>query len=199
MSDAAALPTGGSDFVKRVTWEEQAMMERRIGHTTVRLVTGDITQLDVDGFVFDITEDAKLGAGIGAAIQQRGGVAIQKALDAIGRIGPCEAVATEAGLLPAEWIIHTNGPKFREEDEDGKLRRATQAALERAEERGVRRLAIPPLGTGLYQVPVDLCATAMVDTIQAHLRNGSTLDEVVIVAPDPREYVPFHDRLEEGA
>jgi len=199
VNDAAALPTGVPGLVKLVTWEERAMMERRIGHTTVRLITGDITELDVDGFVFDITEDAKLGAGVGAAIQQRGGVAIQKALDAIGRVGPCEAVATEAGLLPAEWIIHTNGPKFREEDEDAKLRRATQAALEKAEERGVRRLAIPPLGTGLYQVPVDLCATAMVETIQTHLRNGSTLDEVVIVAPDPREYVPFHACLEEGA
>ena len=175
------------------------MVERRIGRTTVRLINGDITQLDVDGFVFDITEDAKLGAGIGAAIQQRGGVAIQKALDAIGRVPSGEAVATEAGLLPATWIIHTNGPKFREQGEEDTLRRATQAALERAEEQGVRRLAIPPIGTGLYQVPVDLCAEAMVDTISTHLRNGSKLDEVVLVAPDPREFAPFHARLEEGA
>lgn len=175
------------------------MLERRIGDTTVRLITGDITQQDVDGFVFDITEDAKLGAGIGAAIQQRGGVAIQKALDAVGHVAPGEVVVTEAGLLPAEWIIHTNGPKFREEDEEGKLRRATSVALDAAEERGVRRLAIPPIGTGLYQVPVDLCAAAMVDAITTHLRNGSKLAEVVIVAPDPREYGPFRACLEEGA
>lgn len=174
------------------------MVERHIGGTTVRLVNGDITQLDVDGFVFDITEDAKLGAGIGAAIQQRGGVAIQKALDAIGRVPTGEAVVTEAGLLPAEWIIHTNGPKFREEDEADKLRRATTAALEKAEETGVRRLALPPIGTGLYQVPVDLCAATMVDAIGTHLHNGSKLEEVVIVAPDPREYGPFHACLEEG-
>ncbi len=91
---------------------------------------------------------------------------------------------TEAGILKADCIIHANGPKFREEDEEGKLRKTVQSALARAEEKGVKRLAFPPIGTGLYQVPLDLCARVMVDTICQHLANGSTLEEVLIVAPD---------------
>jgi O-acetyl-ADP-ribose deacetylase (regulator of RNase III) len=175
------------------------MAEKQIGKKVLRLVRGDITDMEIEAFVFDITEDVKLGSGFGGAIQQRGGIVIQKQLDEIGSCPTGEAVVTEAGILKADWIIHANGPKFREEDEKGKLRKTVQSALARAEEKGVKRLAFPPMGTGLYQVPLDLCTRVMVETISQHLANGSTLDEVLIVAPDNREFNPFKAKIEEGA
>ena len=175
------------------------MAEKKIGNKVLRLVRGDITDMEIGAFVFDITEDVKLGSGFGGAIQQRGGIVIQKQLDEIGSCPTGEAVVTEAGILKADWIIHANGPKFREEDEGNKLRKTVQSALARAEEKGVKRLAFPPMGTGLYQVPLDLCTRVMVNTISEHLANGSTLDEVLIVAPDNREFNPFKAQIEEGA
>ncbi len=175
------------------------MVERKIGDKSLRLVREDITEMEVDAFVFDITEDVKLGSGFGAAIQQRGGIVIQKELDEIGSCPTGEAVVTEAGILKADWIIHANGPKFREEDEEGKLRKTVQSALARAEEKGVKRLAFSPMGTGLYQVPLDLCSRVMVETISEHLANGGTLQEVLIAAPDNREFDPFKAQIEEGA
>ena len=175
------------------------MAEKKIGNKVLRLVRGDITDMEIEAFVFDITEDVKLGSGFGGAIQQRGGIVIQKQLDEVGSCPTGEAVVTEAGILKADWIIHANGPKFREEDEENKLRKTVQSALARAEEKGVKRLAFPPMGTGLYQVPLDLCTRVMVETISQHLENGSTLDEVLIVAPDNREFNPFKAQIEEGA
>jgi O-acetyl-ADP-ribose deacetylase (regulator of RNase III) len=175
------------------------MAEKKIGNKVLRLVRGDITDMEVEAFVFDITEDVKLGSGFGGAIQQRGGIVIQKALDEIGSCPTGEAVVTEAGILKADWIIHANGPKFREEDEEAKLRKTVESALARAEEKGVKRVAFPPMGTGLYQVPIDLCTRVMVDTISEHLANSSTLEEVLIVAPDNREFNPFKAKIEEGA
>lgn len=174
------------------------MIERKIGDKLLTLSTGDITEMDVDAFVFDITEDVKLGSGYGGAIQQRGGIIIQKELDAVGSCPTGQAVVTQAGELKASCIIHTNGPKFREENEEWKLRLATLSALEKAEESGVKRLAFPPIGTGLYQVPLDLCSRVMVDTIKEYLANGSSLDEVRIVAVDGRELTPFAERLKEA-
>jgi O-acetyl-ADP-ribose deacetylase (regulator of RNase III) len=174
------------------------MVERKIGNKVMRLVRDDITDLDVEAFVFDITPDMKLGAGYGAAIQQRGGVKIQKELDEIGSCATGEAVVTEAGLLKAKYIIHTNGPKFREEDEEGKLRKATRSVLELAKEKGIAQLAFPPIGTGLYQVPMDLCARVMIDTVASHLQGETTLNEVLFVTPDTREYGPFKAQVEEG-
>lgn len=175
------------------------MVDRTIGDKRLKMVRGDITEIDVEAFVFDITEDAKLGSGFGGAIQQRGGIVIQKELDEIGSVPTGDAVVTQAGILKADYIIHVNGPKFREEDEREKLERAVKSVLARAEEKGVKRVAFPPIGTGMYQVPMDLCADVMVDTISHHLANGSMLEEVLIVVQDPREITPFEAKIQEGA
>lgn len=175
------------------------MVERTIGNKKLRMVRGDITEVEVDAFVFDITEDAKLGSGFGGAIQQRGGIVIQKELDEIGSVPTGDAVVTQAGILNAEYIIHVNGPKFREEDEKEKLERSVRSALARAEEKGMKQVAFPPIGTGMYQVPMDLCADVMVETISSHLANGSDLEEVLIVLQDPREITPFEAKFQEGA
>jgi O-acetyl-ADP-ribose deacetylase (regulator of RNase III) len=175
------------------------MVEKRVGDRVIRLVKGDITEMEVDAFVHDITEDLKLGSGFGGAIQQRGGIIIQKELDEFGHLPVGEAVITQAGILKAEYIIHTNGPKFKEEDEEGKLRSAVKAVLRIADDKGIKRLAIPPIGTGLYQVPMDLCARVLVDTVSEHLSNGSGVDEVLLVVQDTREYKPFEAKFQEGA
>jgi hypothetical protein len=118
------------------------MTEKKIGDKVLRLVRGDITDMEVEAFVFDITEDVKLGSGFGGAIQQRGGIVIQKQLDEIGSCPTGEAIVTEAGILKADWIIHANGPKFREEDEEAKLKKTVESVLARAQEKGIK-------GTGL--------------------------------------------------
>jgi O-acetyl-ADP-ribose deacetylase (regulator of RNase III) len=174
------------------------MAERRIGDKVMRLVQGDVTKMQVDAFVHDITSDLKLGSGFGSAIQQRGGVVIQKELDQVGHLPVGESVVTQAGVLKAEYIIHANGPKFREEQEEDKLRRTVRSALSRAEEKGIKVLAMPPIGTGLYQVPVDLCARVMVDEVASHLQNSGSVREVLFVVRDTREYSPFAAKIQEG-
>jgi O-acetyl-ADP-ribose deacetylase (regulator of RNase III) len=174
------------------------MVEKAIGDKMMRLVKADITKLEVDAFVHDITEDLKLGSGFGSAIQQRGGIVIQKELDELGHLDVGEAVITQAGILKAEYIIHANGPKFKEEDEAGKLRNAVKSSLRLADEKGMKRIAFPAIGTGVYQVPMDLCAQVMVDTVAEHLGNGSTLDEVLFVVQDTREFKPFEAKMKEG-
>jgi O-acetyl-ADP-ribose deacetylase (regulator of RNase III) len=176
------------------------MVERRIGNKVIRLVRGDITDLEVEAFAFDITSDCQLGSGYGGAIAQRGGKAVQEELNAIGTLPPGEAVVTGAGKMKAGHIIHTNGPKFREPGTAEKLTKATKSVLRRADEKGITELALPPIGTGLYQVPLDLCASVMVDTVTEHLQNGQTSLEVVsFVALDSREYKPLQAKIEGGA
>ena len=70
------------------------MAEKKIGNKVLRLVRGDITDMEVEAFVFDITDDVKLGSGFGGAIQQRGGIVIQKQLDEIGSCPTGDAVVT---------------------------------------------------------------------------------------------------------
>lgn len=174
------------------------MVEKKIGGKRLSVVVGDITDLDIEAFVFDITEDAKLGSGYGTAITLRGGKVVQDELDAIGRCPTGEAIITGAGELKAQHIIHLNGPKYHEPDTEGKLRRATQAALQIAKAKGIKQLAFPPVGTGMYQVPLDVCANVMVDTVAEHLKGDTSLDEVMFVALDHRELKPLQAKVEGG-
>lgn len=174
-------------------------MERKIGERVIKLVKGDITALEVEAFVFDITADCKLGSGYGGAIAQRGGKAVQTALDKVGKLATGDAVLTTAGEMKAKHIIHTNGPKYHEAGTEEKLRRATEASLRVAKEQGLTQLAFPPIGTGLYQVPLDLCATIMIETVKQHLQGETSLKEVLFVALDAREYAPLEAALKQGA
>ncbi len=175
------------------------MVERRIGDAVIRLVRGDITDMDVEAIVFDITHDLKLGSGYGGAIAQRGGPSIQKELDGCPPLAVGDALVTKAGTMKTTFIVHVNGPKFHEENTEDKLRRTVDAALRRAEEKGITQLAFPPIGTGLYQVPLDLCARVLTDTVTGHLSNSSRLREVVLVALDSREEEPLAAALAKGA
>jgi O-acetyl-ADP-ribose deacetylase (regulator of RNase III) len=166
--------------------------EKKVGDRVLRLAIGDIADQDVEAFVYDIRSDVKLGTGLGGAISVRGGKTVQQALDAIGTCPKGGAIITTAGKMKAEKIIHVNGPKFHEEDQEGKLKSAVENALKLADKNNISQLAFPPIGTGLYQVDLQLCARVMTDTIEKHLRGNSTsLKEVVIVALDPRESNPF--------
>ena len=175
------------------------MVEKRIGEKVMRLVRGDITDMEVEALVYDITADAKLGSGYGGAISQRGGPAVQKELDKIGSCPTGEAIITSAGNMKARYIVHVNGPKFHEPGTEEKLRRAALSALQRAQEKGIKQIAFPPIGTGLYQVPLDLCARVLVDALQEQLQSNTGLEEVLLVALDTREFRPFQAKMEGGA
>lgn len=175
------------------------MVEKKVGDKVIRLVVGDITDIEIQAFVFDITEDAKLGSGYGGAITGRAGKVVQDALDEIGKVATGDAVITTAGKMKAEHIIHTNGPKFHEPDTEGKLSKAMASVLEVAESNDIKQLALPPIGTGMYQVPLDLCARVMVGAVSEHLKGDSKLDEVVFVALNSREYAPLEAAIQGGA
>ena len=60
------------------------MTEKKINGKTIRLIKGDLTDLDVDAFTFYATEDLALGSGYGTAITIRGGPKIQEELQTLG-------------------------------------------------------------------------------------------------------------------
>lgn len=159
------------------------------------LVRADVTLVEVDAFVFYATHDLKLGSGFGGAIAVRGGPSIQEELDELGPLETCEAVASAAGELTAKFIIHAVGPRFEEPDVEGKLRRTMRNVLALADEKGVEKIAFPPMGTGFYGIPLTLSANVMVEEIERHLAGDTSLKDVAICVQDIREYTPFNHRL----
>jgi O-acetyl-ADP-ribose deacetylase (regulator of RNase III) len=178
-------------------FREKTMAEATIQKTRLISEQADITELDVDAFVFDIKSNLKLGSGFGGAIAVRGGPSVQEELDKIGKAEVGEAVITSAGNLKASFIIHAVGPKYQEEDEDRKMKDAVLNALKRADENQVKRIAFPPMGTGMYFFPLDKCARILTATVKEYLENTDTgIEEVHFCTIDKREYAPFARELE---
>ncbi|MFC1662123.1 hypothetical protein ACFL3S_11855, partial [Gemmatimonadota bacterium] len=61
-----------------------------INDCVVRLVKGDITELEVDAFVFYAQPNLALGSGFGGMVAVRGGPSVQKELDVMAEAGPLE-------------------------------------------------------------------------------------------------------------
>lgn len=171
-------------------------IEKQIGRTVVRLQQGDLTALEVEAFVFYAREDLALGSGYGTAIQMRGGAAVKKDLEKIGKLQVGEAAVTTAGEMKAKFIVHACGPKFQEPELEKKLVQTMSSALTAAHEKGIKVLAFPPLGAGFYGAPLDLSARVMLDTIKSFVQGSVSLQEIVICVVDGRDFGPFKKQLE---
>ncbi len=169
------------------------MIESRIKASNVRLEKGDLTAMDIEAIVFYASPDLVLGSGFGSAISARGGMSIQEELKPYGTISTGEAVVTAAGELNSKFIVHAVGPRFQEDNTEEKLTTTMESALKVAKEKGIRKIAFPPMGTGFYGVPLNMCARVMLEVIQKYL---SDFEEIVICVLDDREYTVFQKNWE---
>ncbi|HVD12465.1 MAG TPA: macro domain-containing protein [Gaiellaceae bacterium] len=143
----------------------------------LEVVEGDITELEVDAIANAANNALWMGSGVAGAIKRAGGGEIEREALALGPIEVGDAVATSAGRLPANHVIHgaVMGQDLRTNDE--LVRTTTQRCLGLAEELGCRSLALPAFGTGVGGFPLDECARIMVAAVRAH--EPSSLERVV--------------------
>jgi O-acetyl-ADP-ribose deacetylase (regulator of RNase III) len=169
---------------------------RRVAQTRVRVWQGDLTELAVGAIVNAANDRLWMGGGVAGAIKRRGGSEIERAAVALGPLAIGEAVATSGGWLAARHVIHavTMGQDLT--TSEGAIRAATRSALRIAESLDVRSVAFPALGTGVGGFPVDRAAAAMFEETVAHLRAGTSLDEVVFALYDAAAYAAFRVALE---
>lgn len=170
------------------------MLQVNINEAILKVDIGDLTALEIEAIVFYAQPDLKLGAGFGNAISVRGGPSIQEELNSLGSISIGEAVITRAGTLKSKFIIHAAGPRFQEPDIEEKLSKTIQSALNIAENKGIKSIAFPPMGTGFYGISLDVSASVMLNKISNHLTGNSNLSEVLICVMDKREYMAFEKK-----
>lgn len=167
----------------------------KINGCTLRVEKGDITAMEIEAFAFYARNDLKLGSGFGNAIATRGGLKIQEELNALAPVADGQAVVSEAGMLKAKNIVHAVGPKFQEPAMPAKLKDSILNALKTAEEKGIKQIAFPPMGAGFYGVPLAECASIMMNTFKEYIEQGTSIEEIIVVVLNKREYKPFQSML----
>ncbi|MFJ7204968.1 O-acetyl-ADP-ribose deacetylase [Streptomyces sp. NPDC098789] len=167
------------------------------------LVQGDITAERVDAVVNAANSSLLGGGGVDGAIHRRGGPQILEACRALrashyGKgLATGRAVATTAGLLPAEHVIHTVGPVYsREEDRSELLASCYRESLRVAAELGARTVAFPAISTGVYGWPMDDGARIALATVRSAA--GGSVEEVRFVLFDAQAYAAFEAAYASG-
>jgi len=161
----------------------------------IELVQGDITRIAADAIVNAANNSLAGGGGVDGAIHRAGGPAVMADLErryGRGRFCPTgSAVVSEAGNLPATWVIHAVGPVWHggAAGEPELLASAYRTSLRLAAQLGASSVAFPSISTGVYGYPVDLAALIAIDTVS----------DVLAMEPSSVERVTFvlfsHDAL----
>jgi O-acetyl-ADP-ribose deacetylase (regulator of RNase III) len=135
------------------------------------VVRGDLLQEPVDAIVNAANGHLAHGGGVAGIISRAAGPALQQESDRIvaarGAFATGSVVATTAGKLPFKSVIHAVGPRYGEGDEEEKLYRALTAAFALAAERGWRSVSFPAVSSGIFAVPLEICARAYVRAARA--------------------------------
>ena len=166
------------------------------------LLEGDITRIPVDAIANAANSALAGGGGVDGAIHRAGGPAIMEELDrirpALGRLPTGQAVATNAGRLPARYVFHAAGPVWHggAHGEPEALASCYQVCLKLAEERGLRSVSFPSISTGIYGYPLDLAAPLAVKEILAFLSaRAISVEQVWMVLFDRTTYQAFERAL----
>jgi O-acetyl-ADP-ribose deacetylase (regulator of RNase III) len=144
--------------------------EKKIGKTTIRLVSADLTERDVDAIVNAANSRLQHGGGVAGAIVRKGGRIIQDESDKIGHVPVGGAAITTGGALKARYVIHAVGPRMGEGDEDNKLKKAITSVLTLAAEERLRSISVPAISAGIFGFPKDRCAKILVGETAAFLK-----------------------------
>lgn len=139
----------------------------------LRSVRGDITEQQVDAIVNAANSSLLGGGGVDGAIHRKGGPEILAACRALrashygSGLKTGQAVATTAGNLPAQWVIHTVGPVWSAtEDRSELLASCFRESLRVADELGAKTVAFPAISTGIFGWPMDDGARIAVETVR---------------------------------
>lgn len=179
------------------------MRETTIGAGRLQLLRGDITELGrrVGAIVNAANEDLRAGGGVCGAIHRAGGMEIGVECRWIGNAAVGTAVATTAGQLNADAVIHAVGPIWSggRANEERLLASAYRSAMELADELKLTSVAFPSISAGAFGFPFERAANIAIGTSAAFLRRATTVREVILVQFFDEDYVVYErclDRLQ---
>ena len=150
---------------------------------TIRLVLGSIEALQVDAIVNAANSQLEPGGGVDGAIHRAAGSGLYSELKAQhDYLTPGEAIVTSGYRLPAKHVIHTVAPRWIEglNNQVETLSDCYRNSLRLADERGLKSIAFPSLGTGAFGIPRAVAMPTALQAISLYLQNSHSDIEVLI-------------------
>src|SRR5947209_16037717 len=152
-------------------------------NSTIEIVHGDITKLDVAAIVNAANSTLLGGGGVDGAIHRAAGPELLTECRALGGCEPGKAKITRGYRLPARFVIHTAGPIWRggKHGEPETLADCYRNSLQLAVENGIKTIAFPAISCGAYGYPVEEAAQIAAKTTRELLAKADRLEKVSFV------------------
>ena len=170
-------------------------MKVNVGHGSLEVLQGDITVQVVDAVINAANNHLWMGSGVAGAIKKSGGQQIETEAVSQGPIKIGGAVITTGGNLPAPYVIHAAGMGQDLRTDADKVRQATRASLKLAEEKQLKSIAFPAIGTGVGGLSTHLCAQVMLNEAIHFLTESTSLRMVRFVLFDNSATQAFTEEL----
>ncbi|MGD0495882.1 MAG: O-acetyl-ADP-ribose deacetylase [Candidatus Bathyarchaeia archaeon] len=179
--------------------------EFNVRNAKIRLVQGDITDLDADAIVNAANPTLMGGGGVDGAIHRKGGPTILEECKRItaskwpNGLPTGKSVITSGGDLRAKHVIHTVGPIWHggSHSEPGLLADAYKNSLKLAASKKLKTLALPSISTGAYGYPAEKASRTALTTVKQFLERESTLREITFVLFTEHDFKVYNEAANE--
>jgi O-acetyl-ADP-ribose deacetylase (regulator of RNase III)/ADP-ribose pyrophosphatase YjhB (NUDIX family) len=169
----------------------------RINNTELKIIKGDITELEVGAIVNSANNKLLMSSGLAEVIRKKGGQIIEDEATQKGPLKIGEAVETSAGLLKAKYVIHAAVMKRSDDIDETNIRDACRNSLEVAKRLKLKSIAFPALGCGVAGFPAKACAKIMSQEILKHAKyDPEPINEIIFVLYDDKTFDIFRTQTE---
>lgn len=165
----------------------------------LKLIKGDITQLQVDAIVNAANVSLEDGAGVNGSIHRAAGPELSAACRLIKEGCPTgQAKITKGFQLPAKYIIHAVGPIWRggNKGEPRLLASCYYESLKLALENKIKTIAFPAISCGIFGYPLSQAAIIAVKETANFLELHDEISTVYFVCYDDAIYSAYEQALD---
>ena len=149
----------------------------------LEIITGDITEQDVDAIVNAANCSLLGGGGVDGAIHRAAGPELLAECRTLHGCETGKAKITKGYRLKARYVIHTPGPVWHGggHGEKALLASCYRSCMALAAENGCKTVDFPSISTGVYHFPLEKASKIAVDTITACLEEYPAIERVCMV------------------
>jgi len=145
------------------------------------VVANIVKQSDVDALVNSANANLRFGSGVAGAIHTAAGPELEEYCKRFAPIALGEAVVTPGFNLKNPYVIHARAASYINDEEPEKyLDLAVTNTLRVAQATGIKTLAMPAMGTGVFKFPPQLAAEIIMKALKVGAREYPDIELVRI-------------------